>query len=70
MGRPRMRWLKDFEKEIGKTKVKIWRQKAVNGEEWAVVTNVAKGLRGQYCHGVRKKKCKFFFPKGQRPLVG
>jgi hypothetical protein len=46
MGRPSLRWLKDFEKELGETKVKIWRQKAVNREEWAVVTKVAKGLRG------------------------
>jgi hypothetical protein len=30
IGRPRLRWLEDARKEIKETKLKIWRQKAVN----------------------------------------
>ena len=36
MGRPRIRWLEDAEKDNREMKVKIWRQKAVNREELGV----------------------------------
>ena len=38
--RPRLRWLEDVEK------VKSWRQKAVDREEWESVIKEAKALRG------------------------
>jgi hypothetical protein len=34
MGRSRLRWLEDVEKDLGEMKVKRWRQKAVDREEW------------------------------------
>jgi hypothetical protein len=48
MGRPRLGWLEDARKEIRETKVKIWRQKAVNRADWTSVINEgkAKTLRG------------------------
>jgi len=48
VGRPRLRWLEDARKEIRETKVKIWRQKAVNRADWTSVIKEAKvnGLRG------------------------
>jgi predicted transposase YdaD len=48
MGRPRQRRLEDARKEIGETKVKIWRQKAVNRADWMPVIKEAKAkaLRG------------------------
>jgi hypothetical protein len=33
MGRPRLRWEEDVEKDLWKMKVKRWRQKAVGREE-------------------------------------
>jgi hypothetical protein len=33
MGRPRLRWLEDDEKNLWDTKVKRWRQKVVEREE-------------------------------------
>jgi hypothetical protein len=49
MGRPRMRWLEGARKEIRETKVKIWRQKAVNRADWTSVIKEANvnALRGQ-----------------------
>jgi hypothetical protein len=35
MGRPRLRWLKDVEKNLQETKFKRWCQKEINREEWA-----------------------------------
>jgi hypothetical protein len=32
MGRPRIRWLEDVEKDLREVKFKRWRQKAVNRE--------------------------------------
>lgn len=48
MRRPRLRRLEDARKEIRETKVKIWRQKAVNRAEWTSVIKKAKAnaLRG------------------------
>jgi hypothetical protein len=36
MGRPRIRWLEDAEKDNREMKVKRWRKKAVNSEELGV----------------------------------
>jgi len=36
-GRPRSRWLEDVQKDLWEIKVKIWRRKAVDREEWAFV---------------------------------
>jgi len=38
-GRPRLRWLKDVGKDLREMKVKRWRYKAVDKEEWASVIN-------------------------------
>jgi hypothetical protein len=46
MGRPRLRWLECVEKDLWEMKVKRWRQKAVDSEEWASVIKEAKDLRG------------------------
>jgi hypothetical protein len=45
MGRPRQRWLEDVNKNLRETKVKRWRQKAVDRAEWASVIEEAKVLR-------------------------
>jgi hypothetical protein len=44
--RPRLRWLEDVGKDLWEMKVKRWRQKAVEREEWASATREAKALRG------------------------
>jgi hypothetical protein len=41
MGRPRLRWLEDAEKDLWEMKVKRWQQKAVYREEWASVNKEA-----------------------------
>ena len=46
-GRPRLRWLEDVEKDMREMKVRKWRQKAVDREEWASVTQEAKAFRGR-----------------------
>jgi hypothetical protein len=45
-GRPRLRWMKDVEKDLLEMMVKRWRQKAVGKEEWASIVMEAKVLRG------------------------
>ena len=45
-GRPRVRWLEYVEKDVGEMKVKRWRQKAVDREEWASVIKGAKAVIG------------------------
>jgi hypothetical protein len=45
-GRPRLRWLENVERDLCERKVKRWRQRAVNREEWASVIKKAKDLRG------------------------
>jgi hypothetical protein len=37
MGRPRLRWPEDVGKDLLEMKIKRWRQKAVDREEWASV---------------------------------
>jgi hypothetical protein len=46
MGKPRMRWLEDVEKDLRETKFKRWRQKTVDREEWVSVINEIRALRG------------------------
>ena len=46
VGRQRLRWLDGAEEDLRQLKVKRWRQKALNREEWAVVIKEAKVLRG------------------------
>jgi len=41
-----LRWLEDVRKDLREMKVKRWRQKAVDGEEWASVIKEAKSVRG------------------------
>jgi hypothetical protein len=45
-GRPRLRWLEDAEMVLREMKFEIWRQKAVDREEWASVIKGAKAVRG------------------------
>ena len=42
-----MRWLEDVEKDLRETKVKRWRQKAVDREEWASIIKEAKLSEGR-----------------------
>lgn len=46
VGRQRLRWLDGVEEDLRLLRVKRWRQKAMNREEWAVVLKEAKVLRG------------------------
>ena len=41
-GTPRLEWLEDVEKDLRETKLKRWRQKAVDSEEWASAIKDAK----------------------------
>jgi hypothetical protein len=45
MGRPRLRWLKDIEKDLREMKVKRWRQKVVDREEWVSEIKKATAFR-------------------------
>ena len=36
-GRARLRWLEDVEKDLQEVKVKRWREKTVNSEEWVSI---------------------------------
>jgi len=42
----RLSWLEDVDKNLREMRVKKWRQKAVDGEEWASVSKEAKAIRG------------------------
>jgi hypothetical protein len=44
-GSPRLRCREDVEKDLRKMKVKRWRQKAVDREEWASTIKEAKALK-------------------------
>ena len=55
-GRPRLRWLNDVGKDLREMKVKGWRHKAVDREEWASVIKEAKVVRGTKGPGVLKNK--------------
>jgi hypothetical protein len=46
VGRPRLRWLNDVENDLRVMKVKRWRKKAQNREEWVSVIKEAKVLKG------------------------
>jgi plasmid maintenance system killer protein len=46
VGRPRLRWLDDAENDLRVMKVKRWRKKAQNREEWVSVIKEAKILKG------------------------
>jgi len=58
MGRPRMRWLQDAEKDLREMEVKRWRQKGVDRGEWASVIKEAKALRGPHSREVTNKVSK------------
>jgi hypothetical protein len=56
-GRPRMRWLEDVESDLKKMKVKGWKEKMRNREQWRLVVeedNAHPGLqrrrRRRYVH--------------------
>jgi hypothetical protein len=46
MGRPRLRWLDDVDKDLQEMDVQRWRQKALDTEEWAPIMKKAKDLTG------------------------
>jgi hypothetical protein len=46
VGRPRFRWLDDVKNDLRVMKVKRWRKKAHNREEWASIRKEAKVLKG------------------------
>ena len=46
IGRPRLRWLKDVEKDLQEMKFKQWRQMVVDKQEWAFLIKEVKALRG------------------------
>jgi hypothetical protein len=54
MGRPRLRWWEDFEKDLWKMKVQRWRRKKVVRVEWVSIIKVPKALRGMQSHEGRK----------------
>jgi hypothetical protein len=54
IGRPRLRWLEDVEKDLREMKVKRWQQKARNRAQWASVIKDAKAVTGTYSQGVSK----------------
>jgi plasmid maintenance system killer protein len=45
--RLRLRWLDDVENDLRVMKIKRWRKKAQNREDWASVIKEAKVLKGQ-----------------------
>jgi hypothetical protein len=55
-GRPRLRWMKDVGKDLQEMKVKRWRHKAVDREEWAAVIKEAKVVRETKSRGELKNK--------------
>jgi len=54
MGSPRLRWLEDAEKNLWDMKVKRWRQKAVDREEWASAIKEPKARRRSYSQGSKQ----------------
>jgi hypothetical protein len=61
VGRPRLRWLDDVENYLRVMKVKRWRIKSQNREEWASVVKEAKVLKGpeQVCPSYSDLGCHF-----------
>ena len=45
-GRPRKRWMDDVEEDLKRLKVKNWKRKARNREEWAKISKEARVLQG------------------------
>jgi hypothetical protein len=45
-GRPRLRWLDDVESDLKKMKVKEWKEKMRNREQWRLVVKEAKAHPG------------------------
>jgi hypothetical protein len=45
-GRPRMRWLDDVESNLKKMKVKGWKEKMRNREQWRLVVQENKAYPG------------------------
>jgi hypothetical protein len=45
MGRSRLKWLEDLEKDLREKKFKGWRQKVLDREEWAYEIKEATALR-------------------------
>jgi hypothetical protein len=45
-GRPRMRWLEEVENDLKRMKVKEWKEKMRNREEWKLVVKEAKAHQG------------------------
>jgi hypothetical protein len=45
-GRPRMRWLEEVENNLKRMKVKGWREKMGNREQWRLVVKEAKAHQG------------------------
>jgi hypothetical protein len=45
MGRPRLKWLEDAEKDLREMKIKRWQQKSLDTEERESVIGKAKALR-------------------------
>jgi hypothetical protein len=59
VGRPRLRWLDDVENDLRVMKVKRWRIKAQNREEWASVIKEAKVLKDRRAKAqARLNKCR------------
>ena len=47
-----MRWMEDVERDLWEMKVKRWRQKAVDREEWVFVIRETEAVRGPCSQGV------------------
>jgi hypothetical protein len=45
-GRPRMKWLEEFENDLKRKKVKGWKEKMRNIEQWRLVVMEAKAHPG------------------------
>jgi hypothetical protein len=45
MGRPKLRWMEDVEKDLWELKFKRWRQMAVDREKWASVIKEGKAVK-------------------------
>ena len=45
MGRPRLRWLENIEKDLRENEFKRWRQKAVDRFEWESIVREIKAVR-------------------------
>jgi hypothetical protein len=45
-GRPRMRWLDDVESDLKKMKVKRWKEKMKNTEQWRLAVEETKAHPG------------------------